>query len=55
MSAGQLVPGFGVIFQREIKVEVSKGPLVSFPLVYQHLTWLGVTKKDQANWGRMLK
>ena len=45
----------GVFFKGEKKVGASKGPLVSFSLVYQCLTWLGVIKKDRANWWRMLK
>lgn len=42
-------------FKGEKKVGASKSPLVSFPLVNRCLMGFGVSKKDQANWWRILK
>lgn len=43
MSASGLW-GFWVFFKGGKKVGASRGPLVSLPLVYQCLRWLGVIK-----------
>lgn len=48
--------GFGFFLKAEkTKVGVSMSPLVLFFLVNQCLMGFGVSKKDQANWWRILK